>query len=322
MSGLPWQVDALDRFAARLARGQMPQALLVHGPEGVGRRHYALTVAARLLGVPWRPAPDLPADQLGAVPHPDYWAVGLEEESRQIKVDQIRDLARQLDMTSHGAGWKVGLICPAELMNHNAANTLLKTLEEPPPGTTLILVADSPAHLPPTIVSRCERVRLAPPAAASALAWLTALHGDPAACQRALAFACGAPLLARTFLAGGQGQGNGSLLAELADELQQVIDRKATPTAVGRAWARRDTGVCLRWLHLQTLALLRFAVQGRAEGGMAPLKIPGTTVNMASCCGHLDQILDAQRLRDRSLNMEAVFADLLAWWYGAAGAAR
>ncbi len=162
MSGLPWQVDALDRFAARLARGQMPQALLVHGPEGVGRRHYALTVAARLLGVPWRPAPDLPADQLGAVPHPDYWAVGLEEESRQIKVDQIRDLARQLGMTSHGAGWKVGLICPAELMNHNAANTLLKTLEEPPPGTTLILVADSPAHLPPTIVSRCERGRPRP----------------------------------------------------------------------------------------------------------------------------------------------------------------
>ena len=128
-----------------MARGQTPQALLIHGPAGIGRRHFALALAARLLGSAWRPSLEVPADQLDGVPHPDYWNVGLEEESRVIKIDQIRELIQALSLTSHRSGWKVGLIWPAELMNHNAANTLLKTLEEPPAATTLILIADAPA---------------------------------------------------------------------------------------------------------------------------------------------------------------------------------
>ncbi|MBN8281293.1 MAG: hypothetical protein J0M16_11845, partial [Gammaproteobacteria bacterium] len=118
------------------------------------------------------------------------------------------------------------------------------------------------------------------------------------------------------------GEGGG-VLAELAAELQQLIDRQATPVTVGHAWARRDAGLCLRWLYLETAALIRSRLAGTAHNaGFKPLKIPGTTVNMTACCAHLDQIREAQRLKDRSLNMDAVFADLLMWWYGAAGAAR
>ncbi|MEQ1801565.1 MAG: hypothetical protein ABL989_06555 [Gammaproteobacteria bacterium] len=324
MTEAPWLEAAMQRFEGRLARGQTPQALLIHGPAGIGRRHFALTLAAKLLGSTWRPSLDLAADQLDGVPHPDYWSVGLEEDSRVIKIDQVRHLIQSLSLTSHRGGWKVGLVWPADLMNHNAANTLLKTLEEPPARTTLLLVAESPARLPPTIISRCERIRLSPPAPAAGLAWLASRHTDRAACERALAFASGAPLMARTLLGDDKGQGVSKVLAELSDELQQVIDRKTTPTTVAKAWARRDAAVCLRWLYLQTAELLRGQVRapGDRAPALLPLKIPGAALNMAACCAHLDQVMEAQRLKDRSLNMEVMFADLLMWWYGAAGAAR
>ncbi len=324
VSDAPWLSTALLRFEARIARGQTPQALLVHGPAGIGRRHFALTLTSRLLDCAWQPSLEVPADQLEGVPHPDYWNVGLEDESRVIKIDQIRELIQALSLTSHGSGRKVGLIWPAELMNHNAANTLLKTLEEPPAATTVILIADTPARLPATILSRCERIRLSPPPPGTALAWLASRHPDRSACERALAFSSGAPLMAMALLGDDKDPGVARLLGELGDELQQVIDRKATPIAVAHRWAKRDSTICLRWLYLQTAELLRRQVRvaGDPASALLPLKIPGAALNMAACCAHLDQVMEAQRLKDRSLNMEAMFADLLMWWYGAAGAAR
>ena len=324
MSDLPWLADANSRLDARLRRGQLPQALLIHGPSGVGRRHFALGVAARLLGSPWRPGIDTVLDPLEAVPHPDYWHLGPEEDSREIKVDQVRALIRTLALTSHDSGRKVGLVWPADQLNHYAANTLLKTLEEPPAGTTLILVAGSSARLPATIVSRCEQVRLPTPPASVSLAWLSQLHPDRADCERALAFASGGPLMALALLREDKSGGTAGILVELAGELQQLVDRKAPPTTIAKAWAKRDAGVCLRWLFLQTAALLR-RTAGVAEDPTSrafPLKIHEGTVNMAACCAYLDQVLEAQRLKDRSLNMEVMFADLLMWWYGAAGAVR
>jgi DNA polymerase-3 subunit delta' len=324
MINAPWLESAVQRFEGRLTRGQTPQALLIHGPVGIGRRHFSLTLAARLLDSDWRPSIDVPGALLGGVPHPDYWNVGVDDESRVIRIDQIRELNQALGLTSHRRGWKVGLIWPADALNHNAANTLLKTLEEPASGTTLLLVADSPSRLPATIVSRCERIRLSLPTRPVALAWLLERHRDRAACERALEFASGAPLMARDLLGDGDNAGVARLLAELGDELQQLIDRAVPPTTLARTWARRDASVCLRWLYLQTAELLRRQARAPNDHGEArlPLKIPDAPVNMAACSAYLDQIVEAQRLKDRSLNMEVIFADLLMWWYGAAGAAR
>ncbi|MEZ5566402.1 MAG: hypothetical protein R3F24_13270 [Gammaproteobacteria bacterium] len=320
---LPWLSDPLARFEARMARGQTPQGLLIHGPVGCGRRHLALSIAARLLESDWRPSPDMDGDELPGVPHPDFWVVGIEGEAKsQIKVDQIRELNHVLNMTSHQRGRKVAMIFPAEAMNPNAANTFLKTLEEPSEGTTVLLVATSAARLPATVLSRCERLRITPPGHDLALSWLAAGYPDRAVCERALAYATGAPLLARSLLGDGDGKSSTSkALTELGTDLQQLVDRSVTPIAVARTWARRDSGVCLRWLYLQTAALIG---DSQAESGakLFSLKIPRAAVNMAACFAYLDQVVEAQRLKDRSLNMEAAFADLLMWWYGAAGATR
>ena len=320
MTDIPWLEEPMARFEACLRRGKVPQGLLVYGPVGVGRRHFALSVAARLLGSDWRPAVTLEPDQLPGVPHPDYFGVGLDDESRVIKVEQLRAFMQTLQLTSHHGGRKIGLIFPAEAMTPNAANSLLKTLEEPPAATTLLLVVESPARLPATILSRCERIRLAVPRRETGLAWLSAGHPDQAACANALAFSSGAPLAARTLLTDDYSK----LFAALTDDLQGLVQRAMPPTTVARSWAKRDTGFCLRWLHLQTAELLRRHVRPRdAPGsGLPLLKIPDAPLNMAACCAYLDQIMEAQRLKDRSLNLEAVFAELLMWWYGAAGALR
>ena len=320
MTEIPWLDEPMARFEARLRRGQAPQGLLVHGPAGVGRRHFALSVAARLLGSDWRPAAGLDPDQLPGVPHPDYFGVGLDDESRVIKVEQIREFMLAVQLTSHHGGRKVGLIFPAEAMTANAANSLLKTLEEPPAATTLLLVVESPARLPATILSRCERIRLAVPRWEIGLAWLSAGHTDHGTCANALAFSSRAPLAARALLTDDYSK----LFAALTDDLQGLVQRTTPPTTVARHWAKRDTGFCLRWLYLQTAELLRRHVRPKdaPNSSLQLLKIPDAPLNMAACCAYLDQIMEAQRLKDRSLNLEALFADLLMWWYGAAGALR
>ncbi len=92
----------------------------------------------------------------------------------QISVDQVRDLAQQLALSSHEGAGTVVLIKPAHALNRFSSNALLKTLEEPRPGVLLILLTSSPSLLPATLRSRCLRLRLPAPDRESALAWLQA----------------------------------------------------------------------------------------------------------------------------------------------------
>lgn len=327
---LPWLAEPLARLDHRLARDRAPQALLIHGPPGIGRRSLALHFAARLLGLELEtPVPDN-LDSLPRIPHPDYWPLTILEDSdrKQIIVEQVRELIESLGLTSLRGQRRVAVVFPAEVLNPAAANALLKTLEEPPPALTLILVSSSTARLPATVVSRCEQIRLSPPARAVALAWLAGFHPEPAACARALSFAGGAPLAARELLAGD----TPALLATIARDLGLLCASDIPPTTVARQWAKsaHDPDLYLRSLYLQTAQLLRSCLTGtvgRLAGEdqtiwIPPLKNPASPRNMPHCCAYLDQLGSARRLKDRALNMEAVFAELLFWWYGGAGNVR
>ena len=109
-----------------------------------------------------------------------------------IGIDRVRALTEFVQLTSHRQRAKVAVIAPAERMNAAAANALLKTLEEPPPGTYLILVSDQPGRVPATILSRCRKLAAPLPAPAAARAWLAAQ--GVAAPDLALAQAAGAPI--------------------------------------------------------------------------------------------------------------------------------
>ena len=142
----PEQDEAKRLLRAALAEGPA-HAYLLHGPRGVGKRRAAIAFAGELLGSPDRVARNV---------HPDLYV--LEPLGDQIRIDPIRDLRRDLHMRPFEADRRVYLVLRAHLMNEDAADALLKDLEEPPPYAVIVLVADELGLLPPTIRSRCQLV--------------------------------------------------------------------------------------------------------------------------------------------------------------------
>lgn len=316
-----WLESPAQQLQARLQRDQLPQAQLIYGPAGVGRRHFALWAAATILGLDWEPPADSEAEALPVVPHPDFFSVSMEAERKVLVIAQIQDLIAKLALTSHRGGRKVAMIWPAGRMNPSAANCLLKTLEEPPGATTILLVCESLTSLPATIVSRCERLRLVPPDWSAGLAWLKRAHPEGGGVETALSFASRAPLAARTLLR----EDFGAQAVKLADDLERVVQREVTPGTVARRWAKLDSSLLIRWLYWQVAALMRQRMNVAEPGTMAMkahLNIPHARLNMGACCEYLDQLNQVHRLQDRPLNAELQWAGLLMWWYGSVGFAR
>ncbi|MGA2024876.1 MAG: hypothetical protein ABSH23_08975 [Steroidobacteraceae bacterium] len=176
---VPWLAPQLEQLRRAHASSRFPSALLIHDQRGAGGEWLA-RYAAQLALCHGQPAPCgrcRDCRQFLTSQHPDFYALAPLEESKQIRVEQVRELSEQLALTSHGGGASVAVIAPADALNDNAANALLKTLEEPRPGVTLILVATVPSRLPATILSRCQRLRIATPPRALSLAWLERHRG-------------------------------------------------------------------------------------------------------------------------------------------------
>lgn len=233
-----WHRKHLQQLLADRAR--LPHALLVHGRQGIGKAEFARAAAAAVLC-------ETPREGLacGACAschwfeqgnHPDYREVVPEvmedddpapegeakdadakdtKKSLVIKVDQVRANADFIGLSTHRAGYRALLIHPAESMHPAAANALLKTLEEPPPGTLIILVSNQPARVLATIRSRCRSLALPTPPRDEALAWLKGQGVAPGEADVALACASGAPLLARDFAQAEESQLRRRVVAEL-----------------------------------------------------------------------------------------------------------
>jgi DNA polymerase-3 subunit delta' len=153
---------ALIRAARVIRSGRPPQAWLITGPPGIGKATLAYRIARYVLrhGATSTGPPDLavpPADtvsrQIEAQSHPGLLVLRRQENDRGklktvLDVDEVRRLGAFFGMTAEAGGWRVALIDSADEMNDNAANALLKILEEPPPSATLILIAPSPYSLP------------------------------------------------------------------------------------------------------------------------------------------------------------------------------
>jgi DNA polymerase-3 subunit delta' len=184
--GHEWAVDLLREHVARQVNRH---AYLITGPQGVGRRTLGLRLA-QALNCPQPPAPGIPCrtcrscTRIERMQHPDLSVVQAEFSGGVLKVDQIRELQHSLSLAPYEARFRVALLLRFEEANANAANALLKTLEEPPPQVVFVLTAESAERLMPTIPSRCEVLRLRSlsiPSASQGLEAVLGLSADRAA---------------------------------------------------------------------------------------------------------------------------------------------
>lgn len=191
---LPWHAELWKDLSER--RENLPHALLLHGQAGTGKGAFAEFLARALLcesslanGEPCRKC--LACGWMNHNTHPDYHLVQPEMEETEIApaetsgdekekekkrkyitIPQIRGLIESVTLSAGRGGMRVAVVQPAEAMNVNAANALLKTLEEPPPRTLFILVSHQPQKLPPTVRSRCLKVVMPMPSREQAMQWL------------------------------------------------------------------------------------------------------------------------------------------------------
>jgi DNA polymerase III subunit delta' len=209
----PWQTDTAQRLLS--LRAQLPHAVLLQGRAGLGKYGLAQAFAKLLLCEQRDANADVACGQCPSChwfeqgSHPDVHILqpnALDEvddsaperkKSEWISVEQVRQAIAFLQLSSHRNGLRVVLLNPAEAMNAAAANALLKTLEEPPENSLLILVSHQPSRLLPTILSRCHQLRVNLPDTGQALAWLE--QQGVADAQLCLGLAAGSPLLATAF---------------------------------------------------------------------------------------------------------------------------
>ena len=203
---LPWQESIWQRLNQRLEQGRLPHGLMFCGPKGIGVERLATAFAQRLMcdaEMSKYACGNCKACQLMmAGNHPDISLLAPEEEGKRILIDEVRHLIGRLSKTAQQGGWKVVLISPAEAMNNNASNALLKSLEEPQDKTLLILVAHRPSLVSATIRSRCQIEHLPVPDRQLAEQWLHEVTGDQEAIAEPLQLAGGKPLLALEYMQG------------------------------------------------------------------------------------------------------------------------
>jgi len=195
-----WHHELLAELMQQAADQRLPHALVLSGPAGIGKRRLARAFLEALLCQ--QPQGGLACGRCqfchlaAAGSHPDLAVLMPEEKSKVIKIDQVRELVELFSKTAQYGGRRVALLWPAESMNRNAQNALLKTLEEPGSGAFLLLLCDQPSRLLPTVRSRCQQRQLPLPDQDKALAWLTEQVSKSSDAAALLAAAGGAPLKA------------------------------------------------------------------------------------------------------------------------------
>jgi DNA polymerase-3 subunit delta' len=308
MNLYPWHFQLWQQLCDYHARDRLAHALLFSGPPAIGKLAFAEQLAEFLLCA--TPVNHAPCGQchschlLAAGNHPDLIVIRPQENSKTIKVDEIRTFVAAVTMTPQIAARRAVIIEPAQAMNRSAANSLLKTLEEPNPENYIVLVSDAPWELPATIRSRCQQVVMPLPAEQASLAWLNQqeARNDWTVYLRAMQ---GAPLDA---LALQQSQGLAHYQAEKR-RFASLLQGQESALSASAIWAQDSSGYLHDWLFRWLLDLAR-AVQG----GQQTIQDPDLSswlgdliprINSVKLHALLDAFLAMQRgMRQRNLNSQ------------------
>nr|WP_186353242.1 DNA polymerase III subunit delta' [Pseudomonas gessardii] len=321
----PWQDSLWQQLAGR---AQHAHAYLLHGPVGIGKRALAERLMARLLCQ--QPAGLEACGQckscllLKAGSHPDNYVLEPEEADKAIKVDQVRDLVSFVVQTAQMGGRKVVLIEPVESMNINAANALLKSLEEPSGDTVLLLVSHQSSRLLPTIRSRCVQQACPLPSEAMSLQWLG--QALPACSEQErvelLTLAAGSPLAAVSL----QAQGVREQRALVVDGVKKLLKQEQSATQLAEGWKDVPLLLLFDWFCDWSSLILRYQLT-QDENGLGLMDMRKVVQYLAQKSAQ-DKVLNiqdwilAQRqkvLGKANLNRVLLLEALLVQWVGLLG---
>jgi DNA polymerase-3 subunit delta' len=313
----PWLDEAWRALGDYLREARLPQALLIHGPEGLGKRKLADAFAQRLLcqadGA--KPCGQCLGCRLWeAGTHPHFLAVQPEEPGKAIRVDDIRSLTGRFELKPQYASWRLAVIDPADAMNLSAANALLKTLEEPPERSLLILVSGAPGRLPATILSRCQRLAVRPPSRTRVLNWLAARQ-ERYAPEALWAAASGSPLRALEMAEKGYPDWREKLFALGSGT------GAADPALAAESFSAVPLEYLLEWLMQWAMELIRHPHAPERENFY---NVPRTESfqrarrrDPAEIYVFLDQLIRAKRLlaANAQLNRPLLLEETLIGWF-------
>jgi len=331
----PWQKAAWNKLIQYKQSGKMPHALLLSGKKGLAKAELGMLWAKSLLceqidksvlknsAVACNQC--VSCQLFNAETHPDFKLVQPEELGKAIKVDQIRELVDFVSLTRTRGTIRVIIVNPAEAMNTNAANSLLKTLEEPPENTLLILVSSEPQFLPATIRSRCQQFPLSVSDMGQLHDWLmkTSKNTDYEV-SFALNLAENAPLLGLSYL--------DSEIVKLSDDLlkdwQMLAQGALKPTNVAEKWLKQPENVPIKLVYTWLVDMIRYhSLQGsimeQADVDQTQLlyykdneilKDLALSIPIKRLFGIYDKVIDMIKFGHTSLNKQLQFESLLIQW--------
>ena len=298
---------------------KLPHALLLQGPLGIGKDDLANQLSQAMLcqqtdstGLACGKCQSCRLFNSGN--HPDFLQISPEEAGKAIKVDQIRQMVSALAMTSHAGGYKVVVISPADNMNINAANSLLKTLEEPTDNTLILLVSAAPARLPATVRSRCQTYTCTLPEKDVARKWLSErLDNEGEDIDALLELANGAPY---TALALQETDAIGRWQACL-EQLAQLANGHLDPVTTAAGWNKKDGLQQVDWfLHALQRMMVTLKTGRQVEQDRLAQLITGDLQSLD--CKRLyilmDNISYAINNWSTGLNTQLLIEDILISW--------
>jgi len=314
----PWLGNQWKQIQQRKSLDRMPHSLLLSGVKGLGKNIFAQQLARSFLcsqpsgdGMACGECKSCHLIQAGT--HPDFYTVELED-SKVIKIDQVRSLCVTLGTKSQLGGYRIAIINPADAMNTNAANSLLKTLEEPGEKTLLILLSSQPASLPATIRSRCQKVNFTIPSAQEAEKWLKEQSEDTNTALL-LALAGGAPLQALSYIEENRLQTRGEFIHEFLGLKTGVQN----PLQMADKWNKQQPEYCLAWMTSWIMDLIRLKSALNNDSLMNKdhqkhLQPMASELDLKNLFGFLDKLKQCSRQLGTQVNLQLLFEDLFITW--------
>ena len=318
----PWQGPLWQQLLEYMTLQRVPQALLICGSAGIGKRQLAEVYARSLLC--HGPFADHSACGVcqgcklwAAQTHPDYLLIEPEEPGKGIGIDKIRQLIVKLALKPQFSAYRVVIIEPADLMNTAAANAFLKSLEEPTERTCLLLLTDNPARLPATIRSRCQLLHCPTPDRMIAMQWLQqqAIQQNP---ELLLNLAQGAPLLAKKYAE----QNLLSIRQELFQNWLLVAEGKANLIALAEQWLKQqnfELSVLLKWMISWVSDITKVAYQADLHALQNPdlknaLQGLAVRLELKQIYAFYDALLEAHSQLSSQINKQLMLEQLLIRW--------